>query len=224
MTKTCLNCAKEFECRRKTAMWCSSKCKFEGNAKGIRRAKPALDDKQAAMRARVEKQTQEEQVKAEVEQQKEDRRAEALKPYHWPKGVTGNFRGRGLKKVIAEYLKLGLDFICPDEWLVSGLEGLKGSGPNGGNPTVGEVFAFRLLYHGATGTKNPGLPSAVEVVNRTEGKVPLPVVAKEPEREGGFTGFSDEELDENSYENTRSSKAKNEAHPPLAKSPNRDAS
>ena len=111
-------------------------------------------------------------------------------PHRWPKGKSGNPLGRPRKKPIADVLLMLLDKPAPKEFYVNGFEALKA-----GSMSLGEMVAARMVYSAACGAKNPGLASAVEIMNRVIGKVPLPVVSREVEHDE-FVGLTEEELDQ----------------------------
>lgn len=104
-------------------------------------------------------------------------------------GVSGLLLKKGIKKATEDYIRLSLDFICPDEWLVDGLEVLRGK-----KMTFGHVMAVRRLYCAVTGTLDRGLKPAQEIWNRVLGREPTIIKHGEAEPDDDFEGRSGEEL------------------------------
>ena len=114
---------------------------------------------------------------------------EAGEATRFQKGVSGLLLKKGVKKAVEEFLKLSLDYSCPDNWLVNGLEPLRGK-----KMTFGQVITFRMLYSATTGTRNPGLKDLQEILNRVLGREPSVIKHGEAPPDDEFEGLSGEEL------------------------------
>jgi hypothetical protein len=105
------------------------------------------------------------------------------------KGVSGLLLKKGVKKATEEFLKLSLDYVCPEEWKVNGLEIFRGQ-----RITFSQILTFRMLYSATTGTRNPGLKDLQEILNRVLGREPTVIKHGEAPPDDEFEGMTGEEL------------------------------
>jgi hypothetical protein len=110
--------------------------------------------------------------------------------FQFKKGVAQLMRKKGVKQKAQEFLETAMDIVVPDEWLVNGLENLRGR-----KMTFQQILLFRVMYNAVTGTKNNGFKDAQELLNRLLGKVPLVIRHGEaPDDDEEFMELTDDEL------------------------------
>jgi hypothetical protein len=128
------------------------------------------------------------------------------------KGVSGLLLKKGVKKATEDFLKLSLDYRVPDEWLVNGLEQLRGR-----KMTFGQVLTFRLLHSATTGQRNPALNDLKYIIDRVLGKMPTIVKHGEAPPEDDFENLTSEQLIELGLSIAESIQAKRTKLLPAAK-------
>ncbi len=122
--------------------------------------------------------------------------APQLKPFQWTPGQSGNPAGRPKKKVVTDVLSRLMGEVAPDEFYVNGFEGLLNAVSPGADikkMSIGEMVAFRMVHAACTGAEHKGLKAAVEILNRLEGKIPLPLVAK-VEEDDDYKAMTEEQV------------------------------
>jgi hypothetical protein len=109
-----------------------------------------------------------------------------MAPFQFPKGVSGNPGGRRKSAKVTEQEITALATIpCPDEWLIEGLEQLRGRGL-----TMAQAIAARAYYKGIA---KGSMQAIAEILQRESGKMPNVQVTKKDQPDDGFSDMTPEE-------------------------------
>jgi hypothetical protein len=118
---------------------------------------------------------------------RERNRKKAIVPFQFPKGVSANPGG---KRKSAKHTELEIVALanapCPDDWLIDGLEALRGRGL-----TMAQAVAARA-YH--KGIAKGSMQAIAEILQRESGKMPNVQVTAKEQPDDGFSDMTPEEL------------------------------
>jgi hypothetical protein len=150
---------------------------------------PAEPKKEGILPEARVKQIRRKYAKREKKRNPKGKLPPALVAHQFKKGVSQLLLKKGVKKATEEFLKLSLDYTVPDEWLVNGLELLRGR-----RMTFGQVITFRMLHSATTGVRNPGLKDIQVIFERVLGRMPTTIKYGEADPEDDFESMTGEEL------------------------------
>ena len=88
-----------------------------------------------------------------------------------------------------EFIRKGMDLVCPDDWLDDGLEPLRGK-----KFTLSQAMVFRSYYCAVKGIRNKGLKDMLEIHKRVIGPIPTIVRHGEAPPEDDLEKLTDVQL------------------------------